>query len=278
MADQIKDVVLTAFRQLLRPLVRILLRHSVSFNEFTATLKLVFIEVASKDFAIGGSKPSVSRVSLLTGLSPDEIETAATAGQAARAPSTANLNRIGGVLAGWHQDPEFTGPYGLPLELTIEGRESGSFHSLVSRYAGTGISHEALLEELIHVGVVMVVGGSRARVLQRAYIPSEADPASIQFMGLALRDLAETLDYNLNRQMEGGYFERRVWSPAGISPMAMPEFDALVHQKGQQFLELLDNHLTSQETEAEHMPAGEKIHVGVGVFLFSDANRSFRDE
>jgi hypothetical protein len=136
----------------------------------------------------------------------------------------------------------------------------------------------AMLEELKRVGAINVVPAGRIKVLTRSYIPSETDPAGVQFMGVALRDLAETLDLNLDRTIEGGYFERRVWTPAGIDPTAMPDFDALVNEKGQEFLETLDNWLTSKETDAENLPVDQKIKVGVGVYLFSDANRSFREE
>jgi hypothetical protein len=97
-------------------------------------------------------------------------------------------------------------------------------------------------------------------------------------MGVALRDLAETLDLNLNQDPAAGYFERRVWTPAGIEPSAMPEFDSLVNEKGQEFLEMLDNWITGKETDAEGISPEEKIRVGVGVYLFSDASRSFREQ
>lgn len=96
-------------------------------------------------------------------------------------------------------------------------------------------------------------------------------------MGVALRDLAETLDYNLNPSVDGGYFERRVWTPMGIDQAEMPHFDALVNQRGQEFLETLDNWLTAKETEAEEIPDTERIRVGVGVYMFSNAERSFRE-
>lgn len=275
-SDQIKDTILGAFRQLLRPLVRILLRHGISYGEYSETAKTVFVEVASKDFRLSSKKQTISRVSILTGLTRKEVSRITDDLADRRGASNANLNRVGRVLAGWHQDPDFTGPYGLPLELDIEASPF-SFIELVKRYSGD-IPPKAMLDELKRVGAVTVVAGTRVRVLTRSYIPTQEDPASVQFMGVALRDLAETLDYNLDADRTGGYFERRVWAPLGIDPRDMPEFDALVHEKGQQFLETLDNYLTNKETESEQIPRDKKISVGVGVYLFSDATRSFRDD
>jgi hypothetical protein len=215
-------------------------------------------------------------LAILTGLTRNEVERITQDIAYSRTPSTANLNRIGRMLAGWHQDPEFTGPYGLPLELSITSSGT-SFQTLHQRYGGD-ISAKEMLEELERIGAVIIVASNRVRVLTRSYIPAEADPAAMQFMGVALRDLAETLDFNLNPNIEGGFFERRVWTPLGIDPVDIPEFDKLVQKLGQQFLEALDNHLTAKETDAEAMAPSEKVRVGVGVYMFSDANRQFENE
>nr|MDJ0929338.1 DUF6502 family protein [Gammaproteobacteria bacterium] len=71
MADNLKDTILNAFRQLLRPLVRILLRNGVSFNEFEETTKMVFVEVARRDFL--DNQDSLSAISQRTGLHSDEV-------------------------------------------------------------------------------------------------------------------------------------------------------------------------------------------------------------
>jgi hypothetical protein len=253
-----------------------LLRNGVAYGEYAETTKKVFVEVASKSFLTGKDQPTSARIAILTGLTKNEVERIIQDLSSSVAPSTANLNRVGRLLAGWHQDPEFTGPYGLPLELAITSSAT-SFETLNQRYGGD-ISAEEMLEQLEHIGAVIVVAANRVRVLTRSYIPAEADPAAMQFMGVALRDLAETLDYNLNPDLEGGFFERRVWTPIGIDPVDIPEFDKLVQKYGQQFLETLDNHLTAKETDAEEMPPSEKVRVGVGVYMFSDASRTFQDE
>jgi hypothetical protein len=274
---RIKDTLLGAFRQLLRPLVRTLLRHGVSYSEFSDTSKAVFIEVAEADFISSPRLPdSSAQLSLLTGLTRAEVDEVRENLARGGRPSTANLNRIGRILAGWHQDPDFTGPYGLPLELSRFG-PGNSFEELVRRY-GDGASTASSLAELQQVGVVAEGKAGRIRVLTRAYIPTQEDPAGFQFFGVALRDLAETLDFNLKSDSDSGYFERRVWTPAGVLMTDLPEFDALVYKRGQQFLETLDNYLTAKETEAALVPPDQKIKVGVGVYMFSDAHRSTKDD
>ena len=276
MVESVKTVLLGAVRQMLRPLVRLLIRHGVSFSEYADTAKTVFVEVARCDFHAGTKNESpISHIALVCGMSEADVEAVSRAIAESPAPSNANLDRIGRALAGWHQDPDFTGPYGLPLELSLSA-DGYTFAELVRRYC-SDVSASAMRDELIRVGAITVLPGERLRVLTRSYIPGETDPAGLQFMGVALRDLAETLDYNLNPSVEGGYFERRVWTPMGIDQAELPHFDALVNQRGQEFLETLDNWLTAKETEAEEIPASERIRVGVGVYMFSNAERSFQD-
>lgn len=269
----VRETLLGAFRQLLRPLVRILLRNGVSYADYAETSKGVFVEVAGADL---GEAADDTRLSVTTGLTKSDVIRIKEQLSKRQRPSTANLNRIGRILAGWHQDPEFTGPYGIPLELPFSGPGS-TFIELARRYAPTS-EPQSVLDELRVVGVVADGKGGRTRVLTRSYIPSQEDPAVFQFFGVSLRDLAETLDFNLNSRSDAGYFERRVWTPAGIDPADFAEFDALVHQRGQQFLETLDNYLTTKETEADEMPSAAKVRVGVGVYMFSDARRSISDE
>lgn len=277
MAEAVKETLLGAFRQLLRPLVRILLRHGVSYGEYAETAKTVFVEVADRDFRIPGKRQTQSRIAIITGLTRKEVGRIVDLIAKRASPSTENLNRVGRVLGGWHQDPDFTGPYGLPLELDFDDGASNSFMELVRRYSGD-MPARAMLEELKRVGAVSILTGGKIRVMTRAYVPAQADAASIQFMGVALRDLAETLDYNINDQIEGGYFERRVWTPVGIAARDMPPFDELVTEKGQEFLETLDNWLAGKEADAEDLADEDKIKVGVGVYLFSNANRSFKED
>ena len=60
--------------RLLRPLVRLLLRHAVPYGAFDTLARRVYVETALRDFALPGKKPSVSRASILTGLTRKEVQ------------------------------------------------------------------------------------------------------------------------------------------------------------------------------------------------------------
>jgi hypothetical protein len=266
MSDSVKSPLLSAFRHLLQPLVRILLRHGVAFGEFADVIKAVYVEIAQKEFSIPGKPQSDSRVAILTGLTRKEVHRIRTHGPDFGADS--NLNRVARVLQGWTQDPEFVGPYGVPLEIPFAG-DLLSFTELVRRYSGD-MPPRAMLDELIRVRAVLETPDNYVRLLNRTYLPSPLDPAGLERLGNVVHYFVDTVDYNLQKKRPGtGRFERYALTLEGLTPSDFRRFDELVREKGQEFLELLDNWLTSQEVKGGHkLPSTKAIKTGVGVFHF----------
>ena len=62
-----------ALVRMLRPLVRLLLRRGVSFKAFSDLLRWLYVDVAIEEFGLSGRKQSVSRVSVVTGLTRKEV-------------------------------------------------------------------------------------------------------------------------------------------------------------------------------------------------------------
>jgi hypothetical protein len=268
MSDTIKEAVLLAFRSVLSPLVRILLRHGISFGEFAEIVKGVYVDIARNEFTLPDARQSQSRVAIITGLTRKEVARLFDVLDRDMLGAASNLNRVGRVLAGWHQDSDFTGPYGMPYELSFDaphGRRS--FAELVRRYSGD-MPPRAMLDELKRVGAVIETPAAQIRVLARSYIPSKTDPATLEFMAIALTDLAETLDHNLDAAPDDKLFERRVWTPAGIPSESVIDFRFLVGEKGQQFLETLDDWLSARELAAAKGKMKNRAQVGVAVYMF----------
>ena len=268
MVDSVKKSLLAAFRQLMRPLVRILVRHGVSFREFSEAVKTVYVDVGSKDFTLHGKKQTHSRIAIITGLTRKEVARVAENLRRGNHDTRTHADRVSSVLNGWYQDPDFNGPYGIPRELTFD-KEHSNFVELVRRYSGD-MPARAMLEEVLRVGAVEEIPGGYYRVLSRSYIPLKVDPAIMEFMGQALRDLAETYDFNLNPQTKNPLFERRVWTLTGIRPEQGPEFDEVVRRFGLEFIDRLENWFDINQVPER---AEDAIKVGVGIYMFADKNQ-----
>jgi hypothetical protein len=268
MSENFKATLLSAFRPLMRPLIRILVRNGVSFGEFSELLKTVFVESAQDVLQLPDSRQSVSRIAITTGLTRLEVSRLLTQSDEDAEALAGRLSRVGRLLTGWHQDSDFTGPYGIPYEVQFDsapGRRSLS--ELVRRYT-PDVPADEMLDELKRIGAVLDLGNGFIRVLIRSYIPSAADPAKFHAMSVAFTDLAKTLDQNLRPDEDHKLFERRVWAPNGITQKDALDFDAYVKDRGQQFLESLDDWLSTRETEAMKNGAEHRVKLGVAMYMF----------
>jgi Family of unknown function (DUF6502) len=268
MSENFKATLLSAFRPLMRPLVRILVRNGVSYGEFSELLKSVFVESAQDVLQLPDSRQSVSRIAITTGLTRLEVSRLLTQTDEDAEALLGRLSRVGRLLTGWHQDSDFTGPYGLPYEVQFEGPIGRrSFTELVRRYT-SDVPADEMLDELKRIGAVLDLSNGYYRVLIRAYIPSAADPAKFHAMSVAFTDLAKTLDQNLRPDEDQKIFERRVWAPNGITSTDALDFDHYVKDRGQQFLESLDEWLSTREAEAVRSGAVQSVKVGVAMYMF----------
>lgn len=268
MSGTIKEFVLPAFTKLMRPLVQILLRNGIAFGEFAEILKRLYVESAVSTFDAAHSPITESKVALATGLSRTDVARLLGEPPLDIEALEAQTNRVGRILTCWHQEPDFTGPYGFPLELPFEaGHGRRSFVELVRRAGGSEIEPRELLEELDRVGAVAVLENGLVRVLARSYVPSLSDPAVLEFMSVAFTDLAATLERNLGSVNTPKFFERRVWTPHGIPVTDVAEFQEIVASQGQEFLEKLDDWLTARESEGVSSDVRLSV-VGVGTYMF----------
>jgi hypothetical protein len=288
MDEHVRAALLAAYRHVFRPLVRLALRNGISYEQFAETLKRVFIESAREDFDIPEARNSRSKVAILTGLSRKDVKYVDDAVTTGFGNELERLGLIGRLVEGWTSDGDFTGPYGIPLEIDADQPGPGGFPLLAKRY-GENVSAEALRAEMHRIGVVEETRKGKLRLLSRSYISGRFRPEAIDRMGRTLGDFAETLVHNLAVEDRGrARFERRVYTPDGVDAHTLKEFRDVVRELGQEFLENLDNWFTEKEQDEERRiesrlldpqdrDANRIAKVGVGVFLYEHHNDNFSE-
>lgn len=282
--EELREQLIKAYRRLLNPLVRILVRNGVTATETCELVRQVFVDAAtSEEFQLPGRRLSDTRVAILTGLSRKEVHRLRREDTSTKVGT--NLSRVGRVIAGWNQDPDFTGPYGLPLALPFEDDPSvdaPSFSELVRRHSGD-MAPRAMLDELLRTGLAEMDDDGFIRNTGRTYIPSKLDPAAIERLGRVLARIGDTLDFN--NQVEDsrlGRMERAVETDIGLTEEQYAQFNIYLRQKSQQLLETLDNWLAMQEgriggPRKERLPK-KKLITGVGIYHFLDQKLPFEDD
>ena len=281
MSDSVKQTLLAAYRVLLGPLIRILLRQGISYGEFSELAKAVYVEIALKDFKVPGRRATRTRLAVITGLTRKEIKRVIDEAQKERYELKTNYNRLGRVLVGWYTDPEFTGPYGMPLELLYESEnpEDSTVTSLVRRYSGD-MSPRSILDELVRVGAVRETDAGWFRVMRREYIPEAHGVHNYQRVGAVVKNFVNTLDFNVVKPAPGkGRFERQVVADDGLRIEDIPKFDAYLRERCQALLEELDNWLTNLP-KPDPRRGDRIVRTGVGIYHYlgqEDDERSFKE-
>jgi len=269
MSESVKTGLLAAYIKLLRPLVRILLRHGVTYGEFSEVVKTSFVTIAAQEFRVPGKKMSKARIAIVTGLTRKEVHRLSEIDQKERFTLKTNLNRITRVLSGWHTDPEYTGPYGMPLEVRYDSDVPNdvTFVRLVQQYSGD-MTPRAMLDELLRVGSVKETDHNWFKVLRREYVPEALAPDSLERLGRGVHDYINTIEENMQAQNKGSSrFERFVAPELGLLRKDLPKFDEFIRDKCQGLLEEIDNWLSKQQAP-DKARGDDIVQTGVGVFHY----------
>ncbi|MES2991574.1 MAG: DUF6502 family protein [Pseudomonadota bacterium] len=256
-----------ATMRLLRPLVRLLLRHAVPFGAFQEIAKRAYVEVALKDFAIPGKKPSAARASILTGLTRKDVQRLLTEPEPDAAETSERYNRAARVLGGWLRDPNFHDETGKPRPLSTDG--VGDFPQLARLYSGD-MPARAILDELLRVGAVRRLDDGRIEPVARGYLPVGSSIDKLQILGTDVADLIETIDHNLTDGASDPRFQRKVMY-LRIRASDLPAFRRLSTAKAQALLEQLDRWLAEHDVDAPDENTDlPHARVGLGIYYFED--------
>lgn len=261
MDSNVKIHLLEAIRFMMKPLVRLLINQGVSHADFTEAMKDVYVDSAIRHF--GDGKVNQSRVAILTGMTRKEVRNVIDRAIAIQENQKA-LSRPERVLAGWHNDIKYIGPYGFPLEIPYESRDEDEpcFTKLVKTYSGD-MSPRAMLQELIRGGSVVEVD-NRIKVVRRDFEPSALSPELIARLGDIGHKFFLTAAANIEKKEQGsGYFDRYVYAENGCTEEVIGEFDSYVKKTGQLYLEELD--LWFSANERKNDPDAKRKETGVYV-------------
>jgi hypothetical protein len=240
----------------------------VTWKEAAEVCKLAFVEVAGRDFGLHGRPTNLSRIAIMTGIGRREVSRLRRALENEVAVELDSMNAATRVLTGWYLDKNFTNENGEPRALTQDGGRD-SFAALCRLYAGD-IAAITMQRELQRVGALEKLADGRLRPLQRYYMPSPVDPEATLRAGAVLRDLGNTVAYNLARDDQAPTrFEGRA-SNSLMRVSDTPEFRAFLETEGQAFLERVDAWLTEHEASESQQARYRTTRMGVGIYQIHD--------
>lgn len=251
----------------LRPLIRILLRHGMSCQEFTEISRWVYVDVAMNDkqFALKSrSKTFKSRAAVLTGLSRKEVLRLSEMTSPSDLEELPNFNRAARVMTGWTENPMFSDGKDKPKLLPIKG-EPGSFHDLVRLYSGD-VPPRAVLDELRRCKAVEIIDADWVRLKRFQYFPEQGSEDELDVVATCASDLLATLDHNVNPASETKFLQREALS-SRIPAERQEEVAGKLYKMGEEFGRKVHHYLSAEEDKVKKS-GRPYVRVGLGVYTF----------
>jgi hypothetical protein len=265
MTSETQSALHSALLRLLRPLVRVMLRHGMAYGTFAELTRRTFVDEALAMLRRSGKRQSISSVAAMTGLTRKEAARLAREDGAEAPEPDQRYNRAVRVITAWALDPRFLDDGGQPLALPLEG--DAGFAALVKDYSGD-VTPRAMLATLESSGTVTVRDGA-VHLLQRAYLPTETPAASLHILGNDVAELVTAIDHNLAAPAAQRVFQRKV-SNSCVEAGALEAFRDLSNRKSQELLEAYDAWLSDHEVKEPEHPAEDARYVAVGIYYFDD--------
>ena len=266
---------LQALRRILRPIIRLMIRSGIRYDEFADIACAAYVESALRDGIRDIQTPSVEQISWATGIQSARVRICmASATETLPVVRTAT-HLITEVLHKWHTDLRFLNTSGVPRELEPDSDSGTSFQELVAS-VDVQADPEAVLSELLRCKSVICTEDGRIKPVTRSYIWPQGSVAGIEYFGLALNDLSRTLEYNFDAtNVENKRLERSMFADRGISPELLPAFHAYSQERATQFLNDLDDWF-AQFSDSDTEEVEDRIVTGVYVFMYVEPSADTR--
>lgn len=202
------DLVLDTALALLRPLIRWMLRHGVSYTAFAFALKRVFLAAARDELRARGMPATDSALSLLSGVHRRDVRELSRGEAASTSPMAAAGGLPAEVVARWLSDPDFVDarrrPKALPRGEVVDG-----FDALVARIS-SDVRPRAVLDELVRLGVARLDPRSgRVSLVTTGFAPRQGFPEMAGLMRDNLHDHLSAACANL--EDDSNFLEQSVF-------------------------------------------------------------------
>jgi hypothetical protein len=271
--DAERAAFLDAIEESLRPLMRVVFAYGVSYQELVEVVRGLYV-YALRDRLESEERPvTPARLGIMTGTTRGEIlslfETRELRAEQ-RELATRRIDLLSLLLTRWHDDPQFSTPYGAPLDLSL--KPEGSFRTFDQLVAASGIEmdRDSIIEQLRQIGCLEIHGEQFVRCVRRTLISPSADVARIAHLGSSVAALSSTLVHNLlNDEKKEPYFERYALSDFPLSPRGKSLLLAQLREEGGEFISQLDRWISGK---AEEVADSSGVRCGVSMFFFESRN------
>lgn len=251
---------------LMAPVARWLLRNGVAYGTCADALKQVFVDVARAELARDGATPTLSALSVLSGVHRKDVRALAeqprTPGEAAPGKGVPLASQ---VFTRWLADKRLRARNGQPKPLPRSG-PAPSFESL-AREISRDVHPRTVLDELLRLGLVRLDGELLIPV-STAFIPNRTlGELSALFAANAADHLAAAV-HNLTVDAPR-YLEQSVFAD-GLSAASVERLHELARAAwAQAFAAMVQEAQRAVEADAQVAPPDQQ-RIRFGVYYYGE--------
>lgn len=260
------EALTSALRQLLRPLVKVLIAHGISFPALAAMLKGIYVEVAEAELEGEEKPPTNSRINLMTGVHRKDIRRLrAVAEPHAGTPQTVSLGAQ--LVLAWTGTPDYLDAEGRPLALprTAEAPGEPSFDGLVESVS-KDVRPRAVLDEWLRLGIARLDEAGHVRLNHDAFIPEKGFDEKAYFFGRDIRDHIAAAGENLEGRIPP-FLERTVYYDR-LSAVSADVLGEAARRIGMEAL-LAMNREALARSQADERDPEARHRMSFGVYFYS---------
>jgi hypothetical protein len=267
------SALVSAVRHILRPLVKLLLTHSITFPFLSDLLKAIYVEVATEEFRLQGKPQTDSRISLLSGVHRKDVKHLRPERILEQTiPPSVSLSTK--LVRLWTSDPQRLDETGRHRPLPMMMSEGGgtSFEALVSSVS-KDIRSRVILDEWLRTGIAKIDAEGRVCLNTKPLSPKSDFDEKAYYVGQNLHDHLSAAAHNLDGQ-QPPLLESSIHCNK-LTPESIAELDALAKRLGMQVLDAVHKRASELEARDANSPeARQRMNFGIYFFNAERKERS----
>ena len=250
--------------RVMRPLVRLLVRHGVTYPAFAAALKRVFLDAATDELSARGMAQTDSAVSLLSGVHRRDVRNLTRAPQRSARATRSNgapLSLVGEVVARWLGEAAYQDRRRRPRAL-----QRAEFDAMVASVS-SDVRGRAMLDELLRLGAV-TEGEDGIALSASGFAPRQGFAEMSELFAANLADHAHAASANL--QGEANFLEQAMYLDR-ITPASVQRLQRAAKEAWRRALPpvLAEAQACSDADGADAKAPGTGHRVRFGVYFYS---------
>lgn len=269
--EEFQAPVMAAVRHILRPLIRLLLSHGITFPVFCDMVRSTYAQVAEEEFKLADKPQTDSRISLLTGIHRREVSRLRNEQvRDISLPQHASMSAL--LLATWSGSPEYVDERGVPVPLPRLASRGGSqsFEGLVQSIS-KDFRARVVLDEWLRQAIVRLDEDDNVHLSPDAFVQPQGTEEKVFYFGQNVHDHLAATVHNL-RGASPPFLERCVFYDK-LSADSVKELADYARTTAMRGLHAVNKRAAElQKRDRQH--AGAVYRANFGVYQFSEPEKS----